>query len=57
MQSIKGIDRYRLASLLLFTLLGALMIAAWMITGQREWFEAPMLIFGATGLMLLFGFF
>ena len=57
MQNTKVPNRVRFILMLLFMLLGVLMVAAWAVTGQREVFETPTLLFGATGMILLFGFF
>jgi len=57
MQNTKVPNRVRFILMLLFMLLGVLMVAAWVVTGQREMFETPTLLFGATGMILLFGFF
>jgi hypothetical protein len=57
MQNITTQNRYRLGLLLLFMALLIASVAAWAITGQRSLFEVPTLFFGATGMVLLFGFF
>ncbi|MBZ0304339.1 MAG: hypothetical protein K8J31_31675 [Anaerolineae bacterium] len=57
MQNIDTRDRFRLALLIVFALLGVLTILAWAVTGQRAQFEVPTLFFGATSMVLLFGFF
>ncbi len=57
MQNITGQDRFRLVLLLFFIALGVLSVLGWAITGQRTMFEVPTLFFGATSMVLLFGFF
>lgn len=57
MQNITAQERFRLMLLLVFIALGVLSVLAWAITGQRTMFEVPTLFFGATGMVLLFGFF
>jgi hypothetical protein len=57
MQNITTRHRFRLILLLMFVLLGLLTAAAWAVTGDRAVFEAPTLFFGATGVVVLFGFF
>jgi hypothetical protein len=57
MPETRAPDRFRLTLLIVFVLLGILTVAAWAITGQRAQFEVPTLFFGATSMVLLFGFF
>jgi len=57
MDSSKTLTRYRLILLVLFVALGILAVVGWAVTGQRGIFEVPALFFGATGMILSFGFF
>lgn len=57
MHNITSQDRFRLMLLLVFIALLAGALAGWAVTGQQDVFEVPALFFGATGMVLLFGFF
>jgi hypothetical protein len=50
-------NRLRLVLFAVFIVLGLLAILGWAYTGQREFFETPALFFGATSIVLSFGFF
>ena len=57
MQNVDTPNRFRLSLTVLFFVLLLMSLAAWALTGQRDVFEAPTLFLGATGMVLLFGFF